>query len=81
MFCRLDRSVLDSSTLKRMCIDYQRYFRECFLQSSLDLKDKYDRIEHIATVLALLCIGIPKYKIISIFESIQKNVLQGTYQF
>ena len=73
-FCRPGRSALDQSTMKRLCIDHQRYQRECFAQASIDLKSNYDRIVHTAAALALLRVGISHTKIISMFESIQKMV-------
>ena len=73
-FYRPGRSALDQSTMKRLCVNHQRYKQECFAQSSINVKYNYDRIIHTTAALVLLRIGIPHSKISSMFESIQKMV-------
>ena len=67
-------SSIDQVVSKRCDIDHNQSKRQCFTLTSSDLEVCYDRITHTASAMALLRVGIPRTKIQSMFESIQRMV-------
>ena len=58
----------------RRTIDHHESNRLCLAMSMLDLQGCYDCIIHNAAALALLRIGVPKAKIHSMFDIIQRMI-------
>jgi len=75
-YSRPSRTCIDHAVNRRLTIDHHQSKRISLALATRmsDLKGCYDRIIHNAAVLALLRIGVPKAKIHSMFETIQRRV-------
>jgi len=71
---RPSRTFIDHAVNRRLTIDHHQSKRMSLALAMSDLKGCYDRIIHNAAALALLRIGVPKAKIHSMFDTIQRMV-------
>jgi len=73
-YSRPSRTCIDHAVNRRLTIDHHQSKRISLALAMSDLKGCYDRIIHNAAALALLRIGVPKAKIHSMFDTIQRVV-------
>lgn len=73
-YSRPGRDCKDHALNRRLTLDQRKYDRKCWSLAMSDLTGCYDRIVHSAATLALLRVGVPKTKVFSMFETIQKMV-------
>ena len=59
---------------RRCIVDHHMSKRKCFSMTSSDLAGCYDRIVHTAAALAMLRVGVPHTKIITMFSTIQRMI-------
>jgi len=71
---RPNRSCAAHALNRRLTADYRQSRRLAWALAMSDLTACYDRIIHNAAVLALLRIGVPHTKIITMFKSIQHMI-------
>lgn len=73
-YSRPQRSALDHALNRVLTFDHFKYSRKPYCMASCDLKGCYDRIIHNAAAIALIRVGVPKQKVFSMFNSIQKMI-------
>jgi len=70
-YSRPDRTCIDHALNRRLTADDRQAKRLCWALAMSDLKGCYDRIVHTAAAMALLCLGVSKATVFSMFSTIQ----------
>lgn len=73
-FSRPGRSAQDNALGKRLVFDHFRFLKHPFGMCACDLKSCYDRVVHTAASIALQRVGVPKSRLVCMFDTIQNLI-------